>query len=69
MIIQYIKVCQVPLEWLENSGLALGFYHLPQDLANVNHWHEKICLNPILNHKKMWDKSQGETALISLPAR
>ena len=44
MIFSFINIRNVPREMLKTSGFALGFQHLPRDLANVNEW--KIMFNP-----------------------
>ena len=44
MILSIINIRKVPREMLKTSGFALGFQHLPQDLANVNEW--KIIFDP-----------------------
>ena len=38
MILSFINICNVPREMLKTSGFALGFQHLPRDIANVNEW-------------------------------
>ena len=38
MILSFINIHKVPREMLKTSGFALGFQHLPRDLANVNEW-------------------------------
>ena len=38
---------KVPHEVMKTSGFALGFQHLPRDLANVNEW--KIMFDPYIN--------------------
>ena len=38
MILPFINIRKVPREILKTSGFALGFQHLPRDLANVNEW-------------------------------
>ena len=38
MILSFINIRKVPREMLKTSGFALGFQHLPRDLANVNEW-------------------------------
>ena len=44
MILSFINIRKVPREALKTSGFALGFQHLPRDLANVNEW--KIMFDP-----------------------
>ena len=44
MILSFINIRKVPREMLKTSGFALGFRHLPRDLANVNEW--KIMFDP-----------------------
>ena len=44
MILSFINIRKVPREMLKTPGFALGFQHLPQDLANVNEW--KIMFDP-----------------------
>ena len=44
MILSFINIRKVPREMLKTSGFALGFQHLPQDLASVNEW--KIMFDP-----------------------
>ena len=47
MILSFINIRKVPREMLKtsgSSGFALGFQHLPRDLANVNEW--KIMFDP-----------------------
>ena len=44
MNLSFINVRKVPREELKTSGFALGFQHLPRDLANVNEW--KIMFDP-----------------------
>ena len=46
MILSFINIRKVPREMLKTSGFALGFQHLPQDLANVNEW--KIMFDPYI---------------------
>ena len=38
MILSFINIRKVPWEMLNTSAFALGFQHLPRDLANVNEW-------------------------------
>ena len=38
MILSFINNGKVPWEMLKTSGFALGFQHLPRDLANVKSW-------------------------------
>ena len=38
MILSFINIHKVPREILKTSGFALGFQHLPWDLANINEW-------------------------------
>ena len=38
MILSFINIRKVPQEMLKSPGFALGFQHLPWDLANVNEW-------------------------------
>ena len=38
MILSFINIRKVPRERLKTLGFALGFQHLPRDLANVNEW-------------------------------
>ena len=47
MILSFINIRKVPWEMLKTSGFALGFQHLPRDLANVNEW--KIMFDPYNN--------------------
>ena len=35
MILSFINIRKVPREMLKTEGFALGFQHLPRDLANV----------------------------------
>ena len=44
MILSFINIRKVPGEMLKTLGFALGFQHLPRDLANVNEW--KIMFDP-----------------------
>ena len=44
MILSFINIRKGPREMLKTSGFALGFQHLPRDLANVNEW--KIMFDP-----------------------
>ena len=44
MILSFITIRKVPWDLLKTSGFALGFQHLPRDLANVNEW--KIMFDP-----------------------
>ena len=44
MILSFINIRKVPRGMLKTSGFALGFQHLPRDLANVNEW--KIMFDP-----------------------
>ena len=44
MILSFINIRKVPWEVVKTSGFALGFQHLPQELANVNEW--KIMFGP-----------------------
>ena len=46
MILSFINMRKVPREILKTSGFALGFQHLPRDLANVNEW--KIMVDPYI---------------------
>ena len=46
MILSFINIRKVPREMLKTSGFALGFQHLPRDLANVNEW--KIMFDPCI---------------------
>ena len=46
MTLSFINIHKVPREMLKTSGFALGFQHLPQDLANVNEW--KIMFDPYI---------------------
>ena len=48
MILSFINIRKVPREMLKTSGFALGFQHLPRDLANVNEW--KIMFDPYINN-------------------
>ena len=48
MILSFINIRKVPREMLKTSGFALGFQHLPRDLANVNEW--KIMFDPYNNN-------------------
>ena len=51
MILSIINIRKVTREMLKTSGFflgfALGFQHLPRDLANVNEW--KIMFDPYNN--------------------
>ena len=38
MILSFINIRKVPRAMLKTSGFALGFQHLPRDLANINEW-------------------------------
>ena len=44
MFLSFFNIRKVPREMLKTSGFALGFQHLPRDLANVNEW--KIMFDP-----------------------
>ena len=44
MILSFINIRKVPREMLKTSGFALGFQHVPWDIANVNEW--KIMFDP-----------------------
>ena len=44
MILSFINIRTVPREMLKT---ALGFQHLPRDLANVNEWN--IMFDPYIN--------------------
>ena len=46
MILSFINIRRVPREMLKTSGFALGFQHLPRDLANVNEW--EIMFDPYI---------------------
>ena len=46
MILSFINIHKVPQEMLKILGFALGFQHLPRDLANVNEW--KIMFDPYI---------------------
>ena len=46
MILSFINIRKVPRDMLKTSGFALGFQHLPRDLANVNEW--KIMFDPYI---------------------
>ena len=46
MILSFINIPKVPREVLKTLGFALGFQHLPRDLANVNEW--KIMFDPYI---------------------
>ena len=46
MILSFINIRKVPWEKLKTSGFALGFHHLPRDIANVNEW--KIMFVPYI---------------------
>ena len=46
MILSFVNIRKVPREMLKTSGFALGFQHLPRDLANVNEW--KIMFDPYI---------------------
>ena len=46
MILSFINIRKVPREMLKTSSFALGFQHLPRDLANVNEW--KIIFDPYI---------------------
>ena len=46
MILSFINIRKVPRKVLKTSGFALGFQHLPRDLANVNEW--KIMFDPYI---------------------
>ena len=46
MILSFINIRKIPREMLKTSGFALGFQHLPRDLANVNEW--KIMFDPYI---------------------
>ena len=46
MILSFINIRKVPREMLKTEGFALGFQHLPRDLANVNEW--KIMFDPYI---------------------
>ena len=51
MILSFINIRKVPREMLKTSGFALGFQHLPWNLANV--MNGKSCLIPILSNINM----------------
>ena len=38
MILSFINIRKVPREMLKTEGFALGFQHLPRNLANVHEW-------------------------------
>ena len=44
MILSFINIRKVPREVLKTEGFALGFQHLPRDLANINE--RKIIFDP-----------------------
>ena len=46
MILSFINTRKIPRKMLKTSGFALGFQHLPRDLANVNEW--KIMFDPYI---------------------
>ena len=46
MILSFINIRKVPREMLKTSGIALGFQHLPRDVANVNEW--KTMFDPYI---------------------
>ena len=46
MILSFINIRKVPREMLKTLGFALGFQHLPRDLANANEW--KIMFDPYI---------------------
>ena len=51
MILSFINIRNVPRQMLKTSSFALGFYHLPRDLANVNE--RKIMFDPYINWSKL----------------
>ena len=57
MILSFINIRKVPLEMLKTSGFALGFQHLPQDLANVNEW--KIMFDPYIEKHSLISNCSG----------
>ena len=71
MILSFVNIRKVPREMLKTylhgseegvengglSGFALGFQHLPWDLANVNEW--KIMFDPYME-TFIW-KKMGHT--------
>ena len=46
MILPFVNIHKVPREMLKTSGFALGFQHLPRDLANIDEW--KIMFDPYI---------------------
>ena len=52
MILSFINIRKVPREMLKTSGFALGFQHLPRDLANVNEW--KIMFDPYISKYRQY---------------
>ena len=46
MILSFINIRKVPREMLKTLGFALGFQHLPRDLANVDEL--KIMFDPYI---------------------
>ena len=46
MILPFVNIRKVPREMLKTSGFALGFQHLPRDLANIDEW--KIMFDPYI---------------------
>ena len=56
MILSFINIRKVPREMLKTSGFALGFQHLPRDLANVNEW--KIMFDPYKIYDGCTDDSE-----------
>ena len=48
MILSFVNIRKVPREMLKTSCFALGFQHLPRDLANVNEC--KIMFDPYITY-------------------
>ena len=60
MIFQCINIRQVPWEVLKTAASALGFQHLPRDLANVNVW--KTMFDPYMRMCKAHSICSADTS-------
>ena len=65
MILSFINIRKVPREMLKTSGFALGFQHLPRDLANVNEW--KTMFDPYIDEQCTSHMICGCAMVITLP--
>ena len=66
MILSFINIRKVPREMLKTSGFALGFQHLPRDLANINEW--KITFDLYINILQgRYHNMQGNTCPTVIP--